>query len=281
MNVFNNREIAAIIWLSVVLIYMIFKKEIRASLFEVIKSFCHRKILIPVILMILYISGIIILLHQIGFWKTSLLKDSIIWTCLTGFTMLMNSGSSKEKNFFRKTIIDNLKIVMIIEFLVNTYTFSLIGELIFLPFITLIVMMQTVAKMDEKYIKVEKLLGWVKSYIGILILIFVLKNVFSNFSSWASLDTLKQFFLAPILTIAFLPFIYVVTVIAIYELIFIRLEFGSNKSKKLKNYAKLKIIKYCLLSLKRVKDFLTHHSHNLTNIETTEDVDKVVRSLKS
>ena len=280
LNVFNTREIATIIWLSAILVYMIVNKKIRASLYELIKSFCHWKILVPVILMIVYTGGIIVFLYQIGFWTTSLLKDAIIWGCLTGFTMLMNSASSKENNYFRKTIMDNLKIVMIIEFLVNTYTFSLIGELIFLPFITLVIIMQTIAKMEEKYIEVEKILGWVQSFIGIFILIFVLKNIISNFSSFANGDTLRQLFLAPILTFAFLPFIYVVSVIATYDLIFIRLEFGSKKSKKLKKYAKGKIAKYCMLNLKRVKYLLTHHIHTLLNLETKEDVDKMIESLK-
>jgi len=281
LNVFNNREIATIIWLSILFIYMILNKKIRASIFDVIKSFCHWKILAPVFLMIMYICGIIVFLYQIGFWNTDLLKDSIIWACLTGLVMLMNSVSSKENNYFRKTIMDNLKVVIIIEFLVNAYTFSLIGELIFLPFITLVVMTQIVAKMDEQYAKVEKFLGWVQSYIGIILLIFILKNVVSNFSTFANLDTLREFLLAPILTFAVLPFIYVFAVVAAYELLFIRLDLGLTKTKKLKNYAKIKIIRYCSLNLRMVRDLLTHHAHTLMRIKTKEDVDKILESFKA
>lgn len=280
MNVLNNREIASIIWLSILFIYMIVDKKIRASIFGVVKSFCNWKVLTPVLLMIIYVCGIIVFLYQIGFWTTSLLKDSIIWVCLTGLVMLINSVTSKQNDYFSKTIKDNLKVVMIIEFLMNSYTFPLLGELIFLPFLTLVVMTQALAKTDEQYTQVDKILGWVQSYIGIIVLIFVLKNVVTHFSSFASLDTLREFLLAPILTFTVLPFIYVFNVIAAYELLFIRLDFGFKKSKNLKNYARVKIITYGRLNLQKVRDLLTHKAHALMNVETKDDVDKLIESFR-
>lgn len=281
MDTFNNREVASAIWMLIILAYALSKKPIRESLFNVIKAFCHWKILMPSLLMVVYTSGIILILQKIGFWKISLLKDSILWVCFTGLVMLMNSVTSKEENYFRKMMIDNLKVALIIEFLVNTYTFSLVGELLFLPFVTLIVMLQTIAKTDQKYLQVEKLLNWVNGFIGILVLVFVVDKLILNYSSFASLDTLRQFLLAPILSFSFIPFIYIAVVLATYELVFLRLEFGSKKSKKLKNYAKIKIISYCLINLKRIKTVLAHHIVDVLNLETKDDVDNMMKYLKN
>lgn len=280
MNIFNNREIATAIWLVVLFIFMLAKKEIRKSLLDVIKAFFKIKILIPVILMIIYIFGTLLVLYQINLWDISLLKDLIIWFIFTGLVLVFNSiTSKKEESFFRKYIIDNIKIVIIIEFIINTYTFSLMGELFFIPFMTIIAMLDVVAKSDIKYLSVSNLLKGVQIIIGILILVYALFNAISDYNNLGSFGTIKDFLLAPLLTLIFLPFVYITVLISKYELLFIRMEFGSKKSKKLQKYMKRKIIWYCLLSLEKT-NAVSNNLYKLMDIESNEDLDIIIKTWK-
>ena len=62
--------------------------------------------------------------------ETSLVKDTIYWLFFIGIVLMSNFITSREaQNLFRQTLIKSLKLVMIIEFIVNSYTFSLLGEL--------------------------------------------------------------------------------------------------------------------------------------------------------
>jgi len=280
MNLFNNREIATAIWLLVIFILMLFKRDIRKSLLDVINAFFKIKILSSIFLMIAYTTGIVFVLYQINFWNTSLLKDTVVWFCFTGILMSFNLVTSDtDQNLFRKIIVSNIKIVIIIEFIVNTYTFSLVGELILIPVVTFIVILEVVAKTDEKDSSVAKLMNGLQIIIGIVILIFAISNVVSDYKNFGSLDTLRNFLLAPLLTISFLPFIYFMVLFATYELLFTRLNLGYEKSKKLKRYAKRKIIQHCLLSLKKVKKALNMNTYNLMHIRNEEDVDKMIKDL--
>ncbi len=188
--------------------------------------------------------------------------------------------SREDENLFRKIIIDNIKIVIIIEFLVNTYTFSLVGELVFIPFMTLIVMLDVVAKTDKKYLAVAKLMSRLQIIIGLVILIYATSNAISDYKNFGSMDTMKNFLLAPLLTISFLPLIYFILLFAAYESLFIRLNLGYEKGKKLKNYARRKIIKQCLFSLKKIKKASNMNIYNLMHIRNEKDVDDMVKAYK-
>jgi len=281
MNIFNNREIAIAIWLLVVFIFMLVKKDIRKPLLYMIRVFFRMKILFPVSLMITYTTGIVIFFYLVKFWNASLLKDTVIWFCFIGIFMSFNLATSeKDENLFRKIIINNIKIVMVIEFTVNTYTFSLIGELFFIPLVALIVILEVVARMDKKNLSVAKLMLGLQVIIGWLILVYAISNVVSDYKSFGNLDTLKNFLLAPLLTISISPFIYFLALFVTYELLFVRLDLGCEKSKELKSYAKRKIILYCLLSLKKAKKSLNMNNYNLMLIRKKEDVDDMIDEMK-
>lgn len=280
MNLFNNREIATAIWLLVIFILMLFKRDIRKSILDLFKAF-FEKILTSIFFMIAYTIGIVIVLYQINLWNISLLKDTVVWFCFICIPISFYSVTSKtDQNLFRKIIVYNIKIVIIIEFIVNTYTFSLVGELVLIPVVTFILLLGVVAKTDEKNTSVAKLTNGLLIIIGIVILIFAISNVVSDYKNFVSLDTLRKFLLPPVLTILFLPFIYFMVLFSTYEQLFVQLNLGYEKSKKLKRYAKRKIIQHCLLSLKKVKKALNTNIYNLKVIRYEEDVDKLIEDLK-
>ena len=81
--------------------------------------------------------------------------------------------------------------------------------------------------------------------------------------------------LAPSLSMLLTPFIYIVVLVSKYELVFMRLGFGINKSKRLERYARRRIIMHARLNLKRVQHLLTNHPVDLMHIQNETDVERL------
>ena len=279
MNIFNNREIATGFLIIVILIFILLK--IRISLKGLLKSFFHYKILIPVFLMFLYASVIIYILFLINFWDFYLLKDTVIWVFFTGLLIFFKySTLDTYENFFKKIFLDNIRLIIIFEFTVNIYTFPLYVEIFLVPLISFIVLLNVVTSYRSKDIRVSKILNIIQVIIGLLILGYSLYKIILDFKNFATLNTLKDFLLAPVLTLSIIPFLYCFILYINYENIFVRLNLGVKKDKKIKKYAKIQIIKYCSLKISKVKKILNLKTNELMRISNEKDVDFLIDSLK-
>lgn len=214
---------------------------------DVVKTLFQPKLLFYIGFMILYTAGMVAALNAANIWTVSLLKDTILWFCFAGVVLT-----------FRFVTATN-----------NVNVFSTI------------VIVDVVASTDEKHSAVAKLTGRVNATIGLAILVFATTQAVSDYRSLNSIDTVKSFLLAPVLSILFSPFIYIVTLVATYEIIFVRLNMGLEKERALKQYAKRQIIVCCGLSLKRARGFLTNSGLDVMRIRSRSDVDAIMRDDRS
>jgi len=282
MGPFNNREIATAFWVLILAVWALRKANIRNSLRRVVLTFCHFKILASVCLMLLYIAMGVALLAAIGIWKVDLLKDTIVWICVGAMSMMIRFATADDTdNVFRKILNDSIKIVILLEFLVNTYTFPLIVELIIVPLLTIIAMINAVASMDEKYSVVAKLTKGMKMIISFVILGIVINRAITDFQNLKTMDTFRNIILAPLLSVLMFPFIYIMLVISKYELVFLRLDFGNVKTKGLKRYARHRIIVHAGLSLSRLQHLLMNHVNDLMHVEKESDVDYLLHKARN
>jgi len=277
---FNNREIATGFWLLLFLVWALQKANIRKSIVALLRAFFRFKVLLPVFLMVFYTAATVTLLAFVGLWKISLLKDTIVWYCISAMAMMMRFATSdKVENIFHKVLVDSIKVVILLEFFVNTYTLSLPAELIILPILALIAMFDAVASLDKKYSAVARLTKGMQVVIGLVILVIALSRAISDLRNLQSLDTVRSIALAPLLSMILSPFLYVMVLIMKYELLFLRLDFGIEKEKGLKRYARRCIIMHTGLSLKRLQHLLTNHAVDLMDIQTKADVDCLVQKM--
>jgi len=254
-NMFNNREIALFIWLSFFVIVVLFKKDIRESLKRVLQAFFKIKLLSINILMLIYVAILIYVLYIIGLWNTALIKDTALWFFGVAFIMLMNTNKANENDkYFKSILIANLKLVVVLEFILNLYVFNFTVELILTPIIIFILMLNVVAETRAEYLIVKKFLDKLLAMWGVFLLIFTAHNIIKDFHSLVNLKNLYSFILPPILTFSYLPFIYFMALYMRYENIFIRIDF-SNKDETIKKFAKRKILTSCHINLKKLNHF--------------------------
>lgn len=274
---FNNREIATAIWLTLFAIWMLTKSNIRTSLAGVFRAVLAWKILVCLAAMVLYTITIVACFYALGFWQFTMIKDTTLWFCFTAFAMAMRfTTSGDDENIFRHVLVDNAKLIIVIEFLIATYVMPLPAELAFVPFVTILAMVDVVARVNKQYAPAAKLTGILLAVIGFSILGFAVSSAIGDYRNFRSMDTVRSIALPPLMSIAFVPFVYLLVVITTYESIFITLALGRDKAPKLVRYAKRRILFDCGLSLRRLRNLARRPPFEIMQIESNDDVDRVL-----
>jgi hypothetical protein len=273
-EIFNNREIATGIWIVVAIVLGLSKTTIRQAVLKVIESFFKLKILSWLFLMAIYTAGAVTVLEATALWNVKLLKDTIVWFLFTGTAMSFKYVTSENREAIARTIlVDNIKVIAIIQFLANTYTFSLLAEIAIVPAVTFIVILDSVSKLGNKYSAVARITEGLLALIGITILVLSAVKAISDYRNLLSFQSVRAFVLPFLLSILFIPFVYAMLLITTYELVFVRLRIGRTKDNALIRYAKRTIIGHIGLNLKQLNLFLKSRALDLIRIETRDDVD--------
>lgn len=179
---FNARELAVIFWLFILILWAFSQKNIRKSFLGVLKSLFQIKILSVIIAAIIYTVFTVLLLAKMGIWEWTLLKDTIYWFIAVAFILLINTNKvNQEKGFFITILKDNLKIILVLEFILTLYTFNLITEIILVPILVFIGAMSVVSELKKEYLPVKKLFDFILSIIGIFFIVFAIGKVFIDF----------------------------------------------------------------------------------------------------
>jgi len=281
MGPFNTREIASAFWLLIFAIWALCKPEIQKAIGHVAQSFFHLKILVPILLMAANVWAITAGLKAIGIWQADLLKDTILWFCFGAIAMLARFVTAdRPGNTFRETMADTLKVVILVEFLVNTYTFSLPVELGLVPLLSFVAILGATADTKEEFKAVSKVLKVASAILGMTILAAAGNRAWADWQNLESLDTLRSVALAPILSVSLLPFLYLLVLYVKYEIIFVRLNFGPPMSHGLKRYAHMRILMHVGLHLGRLENLLDGHMADLAFARTESEVDRALLMAK-
>jgi hypothetical protein len=276
----NNRELATYIWLGIIFLLLFLSPKIRKPLLGVLKMFLDKKILLLLFMMISYVTITIFALHKVHFWDASLFKDSIVWLIGVGFIMLMNAHKSLSDEYhFKESIKENIKLTIIVEFLINLYVFNLPVELILLPGITFLVLMQLVSERDKKYEIVTKFTSTTLSIIGWGMILFVSYKLYKDFKGFTTMSNLKSFLLPVFLTITYMPFVYFISLFMLYETFFVRINMAYRHNKALGRYAKFRVVLAGGLSLSKAR-MLSKELH-IFAINTRRELDEAFAERRS
>lgn len=262
-EIFSTREIASAIWIAIVILFLATKKEIRKSFFKVIRATLNKHIVIPFILLLFYTIVILFIFNILGINVVSFIKDIVLWFLFAGVPFAYSSIMNKDINvqYFKKYIIDNIKIITVLQFIISTFTFSIWIELIIIPVITFIVLLEAVASKDDKYKQVQKLLSLIISCFGFFILFLALGKAITTFKNFGTINLLISFFIPFVFSIFYVPITYLFVIYSKYELLFCRIEFAINEKNK--NKYKYLIIKNFKLSYKKISYYLRNCMYKL------------------
>jgi hypothetical protein len=242
VDIFNNREIAIGLWLLAISIYVFLSPkmvEVKSSFRHLLSAFFVKQIMSVLGLMIVYITFVIYFLSEMYLWNAEQIKNTVFWCVSVGFMSLFKIESiKKDKSFFKHSVINNLKLLAILQFIVGVYTFPIWIEILLVPILALIGAMSAIVEGDKKYHQVKTILEYCLSIFGIILIIYTLYMLTTNFSEFGNKKTGYDFFLPPLLTLFYLPFLFFILVYSTYEQVFVRLRF-SIKNRLYRNLAKI------------------------------------------
>lgn len=278
-HIFNNREASIIIWGGVFIAWAFFHKSFRESIKALLKSFLVVKIVIPTILMFVYAVGMVFIFRKVGLWDISMLKDTVYWSIGVAFAMTMNIVEvNRDKDFFKKVVFDNLKMVIILEFIVSLYVFDFWVEFVLVPIIAFTITSKSIAERELRYNQVVKLFEKITGIYVLAVFFFTAYSILIDFSNFATVENIKSLLLPPVFTILFLPFVYVVALYMQYELIFIRLG-AYNQDSELINFARRKIFLTFHINLRQLNKW--SREIGAMRVSSTDDVSQFLQQYKS
>ena len=255
-DIFSTREIAIGIWLIIFVAFVFISPSIRKAAISVIKVAASRKLLIPFIAILVYATILTFLSMQLPIWRNVYLKDIVFWVLFAGVPVCYGAvNSKKESHYFRNILTDNLKFTIILEFIISSFTFNLIVEIIILPVVTFLVMLETVAGYKSESQQVKRLISFILAILGFLFLELTLKIAFETYSTLGLVDLLVSFCIPIIFSIAYIPVAYGFSAYAKYEMVFMQMSFKEPKDKKIRRMHRYKVFLACGLSYQEINRF--------------------------
>lgn len=250
----SNREISLLAWLLIVCISVMLYPKTRSPLKGIIKLVFGYKFLIVYILAGAYISLLCYTLQSTNIWN---LKDFLFWLFGVAIVLLFKANTFKSTDHFKTLFLDGIKVTVLVEFIVNFYSFNLVLEFFSLPILLLIVGIQTFANNDPKAQDVHKVFTFILNGIGLAYIGFSVFQTINNAESFFSTSTLQSFLIPILLTLGFLPFIYFLSFYMKVETYFIRLDFMANQPEKVRR-VKRYVLQMSLFSMSRLNQIMFH-----------------------
>ena len=151
MTILSTREWATIIWVVLFFAFVLWNRKCRKEIRNVIKQFFAPKLRILWEIILLYVLIITVIFFYSPLWKNIYIKDILIWFFSSGFIICMNSVSNEaDEKYIKNVLKDNLKMTIILEFIMSTFTFNIWIELAIIPIITIITVMNVMAERKEE-----------------------------------------------------------------------------------------------------------------------------------
>lgn len=280
LEVFSTREIAIGIYIVLFIIYALSISKVRKGLKNVIKCALTKKLVIPFLVLILYAVIIVCVLQLFSFWKWIYLKDIVFWVLFVGVPLCFNAVEHKKiaKNYFSKAINDNIKFTVLVEYIVGTFTFSLIGELILQPVVFILSILSFIAEKDNKYKSAKNFLDFILAFIGFMVLAFTINELIDSFNTIDYIDILFGLISPLLLSIAYVPFAYGFAIYSKYENIFMRFKIvDKNQHNSNRRYS---VVRVCKLSYKKLCIFERNIMRYIFINMNNEDFDKAIEKVK-
>lgn len=260
ISFFTTREWASITLFTLFLPYSARAKSVRKSMIRVLKAFLHWKILLPIICAQIYLSVFAYVLYKNELWNTAILRETIFFLLYTSISLIFKYNSNSQRIASVKGIVeDTIKATLIVEFYLNIHTFSYWIELIIQFLLAFLFLLGAVNKRDTQ--ELEKTYGCTQTLFYCLSISLLVYSIYLSGEQWRenfSSQNIISLLFPIIATLAYWPFLYILSVIKVYEEWFVILRFRSSKEDY--TYRRNSIFRKCGLNLSLI-NFVSRDFH--------------------
>lgn len=223
-----------------------------------------------------YLILILLGLSELKFWDFSLLKDTTFWIIVVGIALVFKSVD-KDITHFKKILFNSVKFTIVIEFFINLHVFSYWFELVLLPSLLIIFLLQGFSEDKKEYESVYKFFTVAISIIGFSLFLFACYKTFQNFKNDFTIINLKKLLFPTILTVLFIPYAYLIAVFSSYEILFGKLKHVKN-SMFTRRKIRFEIIKTAKLNLSVVRTL--NSKIDTYELEVSNNIKEYIKTIK-
>lgn len=282
MSILSTREWATLIWGCIFMLYVLYHREIRKSLWNVIVIFFDKKLRILWEIILLYVLTITMVFCYLPIWENIYIKDIIIWFLFSGLIYCMNAVSSEaDETYIKKILKDNLKFTMILEFFMSTFTFNIWIELAIIPVITIITVMNVIAEKKEEYKSVHKLLDSILAIAGFWIFYETIKIGINEYKQLNIINTLVSFMIPIVYLILIIPLEYILELYSKYEVLFLRMTFKEEKDKRIRLHHRTAIFRECNFSVRKILLFQREYMIQMYALMKEDEFNQLMQKFRS
>jgi hypothetical protein len=193
--------------------------ELRSSLRDVAQAALQVGIIVPVLLMVAYVCGLVVVGRRLGLWNPSLIKATVTWFLVSGLVILMNAVTErgKERRFFLRTALRTLELTVFVEFFVNLFVLSFPAELVLQFVLICLVMLSAFTAGQQRYRVVKTAVDGLIAVIGFGLAGYVSFQLIRHWDQLNKAAYLPEIAVPVWMTIGALPFIYFIMLYARYQ----------------------------------------------------------------
>lgn len=276
----NDREIAALVWLALLVALGLSQSEVRQALAPILKTLLSPRLLLPLLALVSCVCALAYLAQELGLWDFELTTDTVVWFIGTGLVLfgktidVFKRGGSVWSLFSAA-----VGLTVFVEVFVNLYVFPLPVELILVPFVSFLAVMSVVAGTKERFATVKRLVDGTVSLIGA---VFIIYAAIKLTTGWNDLDrTTWQRFALPIwMTLGVMPFLVCLGLYSNYDTAFSMIRCASDDRQR-RRRARLALITGLHLHAREVGAFNGMWCKLLTRADSLSDARAVVQRFRA
>ena len=229
MELFANREIAVIFWSSVGALWVLSQAAFRNFFIGFAKHLFSKRLAPVFATTAVYIGLLVYGLWAVGVWNLSHLKATLVWAVFVVIVEVSRMPiKSDEFVKFRQLFVDQIRVLVFVEFLVGYPSFPLLIEFALVPALFFLVLLQSVAEGKDDLRAPYNVLTTILALVVIVYVCFAVLQIVANFSEFATIATFVDFALPGVLTILFLPYLFLLSLYSIYNVVFSVLRIAIN-----------------------------------------------------
>lgn len=235
----NDREIAFFVWALLFFVFILWKRDFRSGFFSVIRALLQRKLVAVLLATEVWVVGSVWVLYEVGLWEVANLKTTLFWNFgfLTGTVFKVNSFKL-EKGYLWGVLKNILSFTVVMSFLVSSYDFGVLLELVVFPVIIFLVLVQIFSEKIQNSKPVRDAASWMLGGYFCLCLFWSLYKAYGDFMRFSEYENLLEFWVPILLSLMSLPFACLLCAYVSYESGFVSLAYGLPNAGDLR-YAKI------------------------------------------
>ena len=229
----TNREIATLILLAALVIWVLAMPSVRSSVIGMIKIFVSRQIVLINLIYLGYAAVVVYAAYLLRVWDVELFKDTVVVLLVVGYPMVFRANEVKNGEvLFRRTIRETLAVSAFVIFYVNLSSLPIIWEMVIQIVATFVAMMSVVAKTQGS--ESRSVLIFLNLILGGIGLLLFATTTIDFIDHWKQEDfqgILRTFAMTIWLPIALLPLIYIGAFLMQYQTLVVMLPFNNGRKK--------------------------------------------------